>query len=351
MPANYPLDLTGLSPGNKILDEVHVLTEVNAATYRIVIPVCAPFYLDNFVLKHVDGTGVETVLQPDMDYYFCLPYMGASRSVGKMIYGAVTINTQLLDGLLKVTYQTLGGEWVADPEYVRTRIAEMVYNPRTTVWDVVTNKPNQFPPGQHQQDFDTVYGQRELVEAVNALAAQIANGTNPNVPIIRHLVDLQNPHQVDKTQVGLGNVSNFPVASDQEVIDQAHVEKYVTLRQLLEFPLSDPDSVPALQAALASHLADHTDPHPVLREAIETHAGDVNNPHQVTKEQVGLGNVSNFPVASPDDLISQSPPAVYVLLSQVRQLLADYQPSNGGGSSTPTWAPRLTAASYYLMRS
>lgn len=232
MPANYPLDPTGLSPGNLITDEVHVLTEVNSDQYRILIPVFAPFHLDNFSLKHVTSTGDVVVLQPDVDYYFCLPYIGASRSIGKMIYGAVSINTQLIEGVLQVSYQTLGGEWVGDPNFVRERLAELIYNPRVTVWDVVTNKPNQFPPINHQQDFNTVYGQQELIAAVNGVAAQIAAGPNPTVPVVRHLTDTENPHETTAAQVGLGDVVNLPMASDQECDDLADVQKYITLSQL-----------------------------------------------------------------------------------------------------------------------
>jgi len=330
MPANYPLDPTGLSPGNLITNENHVLTEVNSDAYRILIPVFAPFYLDNFSLKHLLPTGETQTLQPDVDYYMCLPYMGASRSIGKMIYGAISINTQLVEGILQVTYQTLGGEWVGDPGYVRERLAEYTFNPRMTLWDTVTNKPNQFPPINHQQDFDTVYGQQELIASINALAQQIATGPNPNLPIIRHLTDVENPHQVTKAQVGLSDVLNYPVATDQEVTDRTEVDKYVTLRQLIQFPLNDPALVAALQQALSDH------------------ANDTDNPHQVTKDQVGLGNVSNLPVATALEVSESVPANKYVMLSQVLQLLQNYQQNNNGGS-TNTYKPRLTAASYYLM--
>lgn len=247
MPTNYPLDTTGLSPGNLITDEVQVLTEINASAQRILIPVFAPFYLDNFVLKHVDITGVETTLLPDVDFYFCLPYIGASRSIGKMLYGAVSINTVLLDGLLKVTYQTLGGDWIADPAFVRERLAELIYNPRTTIWDIVTNKPNQFPPVNHPQDIDTVYGQRELIESINAVASEIANGTGSNLPIIQHLIDTSNPHQVTKGQLGLSEVMNLPVATATEVQNMVSANKYVLLSQVLQILSAVQSGIPVGQ--------------------------------------------------------------------------------------------------------
>jgi hypothetical protein len=265
-----------------VADEVHVLTEVNASSYRILIPVLAPFYLDNFILKHIDSTGVESTLMPDVDYYFCLPYIGASRSIGKMVYGAVSINTQLIDGHLKMSYQTLGGDWTADAAFVRERLAELIYNPRITIWDVVTNKPNQFPPTDHLQNFDTVYGQRELVDSVNALAAQITGTPNTNVPVIRHLTDTANPHQVTKAQVGLDSVMNLPVATDQEVQDKELVDKYVTLKQLVAYPITDPGVVAGLTQTTSTQAG-----------VVQNHINDTSNPHSTTKAQIGLGSVDN----------------------------------------------------------
>lgn len=204
----YPLDTTGLATSNLITDEIHTLTELNASAYRILIPTFAPFYLDNFVLKHVDDQGAITILNEGVDYFFCLNYMAASVSIGKMLYGGISINSNLVNGLIKITYQTLGGEWTADPNYVLAVLAEKVYNPRLTVWDLVTNKPNQFPPVNHDLSMDYVYGHQDLITAVDNLSVAIANGPNPSNGFVVHLIDENNPHNVTKAQVGLANVDN-----------------------------------------------------------------------------------------------------------------------------------------------
>jgi hypothetical protein len=43
-----------------------------------------------------------------------------------------------------------------------------------------------------------------------------------------HLVDYANPHRVTKTQVGLGNVQNFGVATIQDAVDGTSSELYLT---------------------------------------------------------------------------------------------------------------------------
>lgn len=96
------------------------------------------------------------------------------------------------------------------------------------------------------------------------LNAEIERATNKENSIEQnlnsHISNQQNPHNVTKAQVGLGNVDN---TSD------------------MNKPIST-----ATQSAL-----DELDSR--LSESITTHITDKSNPHQVTKEQVGLSNVTN----------------------------------------------------------
>lgn len=303
MSVTYPFDPTGLAASNIIVDEIHTLTEVNAQQYRILIPEFAPFYLGNFQLKHVDTNGQTTLLSEDIDYTFCLPYIGATRSIGQMLYGAVTINDSITNGLIKITYRTLGGDWTADAALVLEALAEYVYNPRITVWDIVTNKPTMFPPINHDQSMDYVMGHQDLINAINAVAAQIGQGPSPTTPIIQHLLDTSNPHETTKDQVGLGNVQNLEMATDLEVDNLMPVDKYFTLRQLLLLGIAGQD--PNL-------LAEHT--------------GNFNNPHQVNKLQVGLGYVENLALATDQEVTDHLHVEKYVVLRQVLNLIETMAP-------------------------
>ena len=82
-----------------------------------------------------------------------------------------------------------------------------------------------------------------------------------------HVADLNNPHQVDKAQVGLGNVDN---TSD------------------LDKPISN-----AVQGALDEVKESINSGNTTITDNLTKHIEDFNNPHKVTKEQVGLGNVDN----------------------------------------------------------
>lgn len=104
-----------------------------------------------------------------------------------------------------------------------------------------------------------------------AIAAQV------NSVIDYHTGDYNNPHKTTKTQVGLGNVDNFATASLTEATAGTAIDKFMTAY---------------LVGQAINILA------PI---ALEFHTLDKNNPHGVTKDQVGLSNVSNYPMATLDE--------------------------------------------------
>jgi hypothetical protein len=234
MPVSYVLDITGILPSNLVSNEIHVLTEINASTYRLLIPEFSPFYLDNFQLSYIDSLGNSNNLQEGIDYNLSLPFIGATRSIGKMLYGGVTINNNLVNGFLKISYQTLGGSWVADASLVLQTLAEHLYNPKIVSWDLVTNVQQTFPPINHDDHMNYLFGHQQLIDAINALAVILSNNPNPNAGFISHILDLQNPHQVSKTQVGLSNVPNLPLATPEDIANLALADKFVTLRHVLQ---------------------------------------------------------------------------------------------------------------------
>lgn len=229
----YPVDLTGVAESNFIKDEVHTLTEINDATYRFIIPKFAPFYLNNFKLKYDDSNGTIIDLVEHVDYDLCLPYIGATRSIGQVVYGAVTIYNNYVNGVLKIDYQTVGGKWIADPNYVLKFLAEKAYNPRVVVWDIVTNVQETFPPTDHEHDFSQLKGQDELIAALYKVEEAILNPKgNTNVGLI-HILNDDNPHNVTAEQIGLGNVVNIGIATETEVKGRQAVKKLVTLDQVI----------------------------------------------------------------------------------------------------------------------
>ena len=154
-----------------------------------------------------------------------------------------------------------------------------------------------------------------------------------------HIDDTNNPHQVTKAQVGLGNVDNTSDAN--KPISSAANEKFTS-----------------------------------VETKIDNHIADKSNPHKVTKAQVGLGNVDNTadvnkPISTPQaakfaELEQEIQDSMTGLDQQFQNFLAkdnttpytpsgDYNPAtkkfvedsvSGSGNVTPSQVERWdTAAS------
>lgn len=102
----------------------------------------------------------------------------------------------------------------------------------------------------------------------DAIAYQVGNA------FTAHVNNYSNPHQVTKTQVGLGNVDNFPTATQQQAQAGADNATFMT-------PLRTAQAISLQAGAL-----------------VNAHATRTDNPHSTTKAQVGLGNVDNFVTAT-----------------------------------------------------
>lgn len=177
MPVSYPLDLTGISPANLITNELHSVSESQYKDYYFIVPNFSPFFIDSFVITSTIG-GVVTVLQENIHFSFVLEYVTGTRKTGKVMYGGVTIHDPSVTGILSVTYRTIGGDQIADRMLVLTTLADKAYNPRTTIWDILTNIPNSFPPLPHYQDYNAFFGQEEVVIKLGLIRdAILANAT------------------------------------------------------------------------------------------------------------------------------------------------------------------------------
>lgn len=89
-----------------------------------------------------------------------------------------------------------------------------------------------------------------------------------------HAANQLNPHNVTKDQVGLFNVQNYPVATQQEAMDGTANDRYMT---------------PLRTTQLVAEF---------VTSELDGHATRTDNPHNVTKAQVGLSNVQNYPIAT-----------------------------------------------------
>ncbi|RJP07667.1 hypothetical protein C5O69_11685 [Streptococcus pseudopneumoniae] len=125
---------------------------------------------------------------------------------------------------------------------------------------------------------------RHRVSDIDGLEAIIGNQTTNKAnqaDLTAHIQNQNNPHNVTKQQVGLGNVTNVEQASKQDFNNHATNH-------------NNPHSVTKAQVGLGNV----TNVEQASKVDFDAHATNRNNPHNVTKSQVGLGNVDNVRQAS-----------------------------------------------------
>lgn len=98
-----------------------------------------------------------------------------------------------------------------------------------------------------------------------------------------HISDRDNPHNVTKSQIGLGNVD-----------DTSDIDKPIsTATQNALDTKADAQELSELSKIVSEEIADRESSEGSINESISNHVSDTNNPHNVTKEQLGLENVDN----------------------------------------------------------
>jgi hypothetical protein len=228
----YTYDPTGTLSSNLITGELHTVTEANYRDYYFLIPENSPFFLNNLVLVYTSDVETRTLVT-GIDYYPCLLYEAATRSLGIPVYGGISISNLLVTGEVSISYQTIGGDYVADKSTIITRLAVAVFNPKITLWDSLTNVPEIWPPNPHLNDSSLLYGQDQVIEKLTDITNAILSSNDVMSPYALHILDINNPHRTTANQLGLGLITNLPLANDNDIANSLPVDKYVTLKQVL----------------------------------------------------------------------------------------------------------------------
>lgn len=227
-PNTYPFDGSGTAVTNMVEDELHTLTLVNYRDYHFLVPNFAPFFAQGLNVKFQQNPGDPFIdLTEGIDYYPALPFIGATRATGKAVYGAISFNNLTLEGQIKLRYQTVGGEWTLGLTDLTEIAANIIYNPRTTTWEKITNVPCHFPPLDHAWELSDMVGEAEILEELVAIEEAILN-KNMDQSWLNHITNFSNPHRVTKSQVGLNKVQNYAPATIAECIAAASSQLYVT---------------------------------------------------------------------------------------------------------------------------
>lgn len=296
----YPFDPTGVAATNKVTETQSIRSRGTFDHYYI-IPRSGPFYADSVKLRlypqgaNVNNPALGTPLNEGEHYNFGYHFAYASHTIGLPVYGAITFYDRNLEGQLRMEYQTIGDDWVLDDQKFNELLLNVAYNPRIANWEQVVELPREFPVVNHDFNIDDFVGMSEVVDELDDIEKAILQKNAGG--LADHIANKANPHEVNKAQVGLGLVDNYPTATVGEAQAGVANNRFMT-------PLRTKQLIDAVSTT-----------------ALNLHLADMNNPHQTTKAQVGLGSVQNFALATQAEAEAGSSNARYMTPLRTREAI------------------------------
>lgn len=227
----YPFDLTGVASSNLITGELQTLTVYNGVLHQLIVPVLAPFYAAGLVVSYYDRNSNLVIAEKDVDYELVFHYNDISEVAATDVYGGISFMNPNLTGVVRLTYQTVGGNYALDSQYLIEQLFSYSLNPRFTSWKSVTGAPTFFPVDTHYLDVQKdAVGFSGSLSALTALASAMAtNLADSDAAVMAaHMLDFNNPHGITPSTIGLGNVQNYPLATVQQAADANNSTTYLT---------------------------------------------------------------------------------------------------------------------------
>lgn len=373
----YPFDPSGTSPVNRISNEQQVITAQNFRDYHYVIPKFAPFFEDNFTIKLQYPSGATRNLVYGVDYYFSNQFLDASKACAKPIYGSISFLDTDTAGILSISYNTVGGMWNITTSEITRILTEEMRNPRTTTWEQITNLPQRFPVVDHEWDLVDMVGATDIVTALGDIRTAVLSGNGGGLG--GHLTDYSNPHRVSKAQVGLSDVLNYAIATQPDAQAGTSNTLYMTPLRTADAitilggalvsahanNINNPHNVTKTQVGLGnvanyalatqsqaetgasntSYMSPLSTAQAIAYQvgtAYAAHAANQLNPHNVTKDQIGLFNVQNYAVASQEEARAGTANDKYMTPLRTSQFVSDFVTVTLGAHTSRTDNPHAT---------
>lgn len=228
----YALDILGTNPNNKV-SETRTLTKKVIDGRAFVIPKAAPFFAEGVV---VVSNGVRLI--ENKDYHLILVSEELSHTTERKVVGGILFNTLAVNTQVTFTVQTVGGDFNLPVGSTAENLARLIRNPTFTTWSQLIGTPTGLPTYSHIHDWGSTVGWEGFIakfeQLINVLLINGGAGGSESV----FLTTLQNHIKAASAHtpsaVGLGNVSNYPLAQDADYnVTPYPNNKYVTPRSVM----------------------------------------------------------------------------------------------------------------------
>lgn len=223
----YSLDLSGNSPNNLVVGEVHTLAPL--MPNRSIAPQYGSFYTESLSIRDVGGTidavaysnipltgsapltiegtnlgddsigfkrvrlsnqdnasengfykyqvtggtyamtpmALGNLLVPGVDYVPTMLHQDATRVSGKEVCQIIVITNNTLMGDVVLEYQTVGGDYSTSRDALEQLITTLQLDNRPVVWGEIIGLPNGFPPVDHLHHIQDFKGWGDLINVLD----------------------------------------------------------------------------------------------------------------------------------------------------------------------------------------
>lgn len=184
----YPYDKTGMSPTNKVVDEIHVL-EIDGFT--ALIPKHTPYFTESLVVKNSNGDTLG-----HENYINTLFHQKLTNKTHKSISGAIIIRNAKKNEKYKITYQAVGGDNYLTAEDIKYFLQEIDASKSRVKWEDILNKPTSFWPYEHIHHVSDIRGfgplatiGEKILQAIKGDSAELSAEVIKELENIRQLIN------------------------------------------------------------------------------------------------------------------------------------------------------------------
>ena len=217
----YAFDPTGKSLQNQVIGETKPISLAQGRTRLYLIPLKGPYYSQSLTIKYTPIAGPERILVESIDYIPSFQFVDATRKANAPVYAAISFIDLTLNGTVTYNYQSVGTSYETAPAIIQTIETTGTNDPLFTVWDTVVALP-EVPVVTHPW---SVVNVDDVARSVEELA---------KVGLVAHLRPrfLQEPGEEvfipTPEEIGLGNLPNYPAATQQAAIEGTDTESLMT---------------------------------------------------------------------------------------------------------------------------
>lgn len=281
----YPLDVTGVSPQNRVTHEYHDVSRFTRLPYRPIVLDHGYFFADTITV--MDNTGYRLV--KDVDYQLTALNAEAVQLTGQEVCGVIVITNPDLPHTLYVDANMLGGKYSQVTPAIVDLARTLLNDTRSTAWHRIEDRPPHYRPNGHLHGWWHLYGFEGYRDRINAITALIRRKSSQEIrrledelqarysglyalyqeqlaKLDEHINDKTNPHQDTKHHIGLGLVENYPVATLAEAnsLGGGRNDRYMTPG------LTYAHGVQNFLIRFNQHVADRNNPHGVTPPQADT---------------------------------------------------------------------------------